>query len=50
MNQSAQDFSESFRESAGSLAMAAGKQLDRQVLALALLRKLDQTYRALFGV
>jgi BirA family biotin operon repressor/biotin-[acetyl-CoA-carboxylase] ligase len=50
VNQSDRDFSESLRESAGSLAMAAGKQIDRQGLALALLRKLDQTYRALFAV
>ena len=50
VNQSDQDFSESLRESAGSLAMAAGRQIDRQALALALLRKLDQTYRALFAL
>jgi BirA family biotin operon repressor/biotin-[acetyl-CoA-carboxylase] ligase len=50
VNQSEGDFSESLRESAGSLAMAAGKQIDRQGLALALLRKLDQTYRELFAV
>jgi BirA family biotin operon repressor/biotin-[acetyl-CoA-carboxylase] ligase len=50
VNQSDQDFSASLRESAGSLAMASGKQIDRQRLALALLRKLDQTYRELFAV
>ena len=50
VNQTDSDFSEQLRQSAGSLAMAAGRKLDRQVLALALLRKLDQSYRALFGV
>ncbi len=50
VNQTACDFSEQLRQRAGSLAMAAGRQIDRQVLALALLRKLDQTYGALFGV
>ena len=50
VNQSERDFSDSLRESAGSLAMASGKQIDRQGLALALLRKLDQTYRALFAL
>ena len=50
VNQADRDFSEQLRQSAGSLAMAAGRQLDRQLLALALLRKLDQTYRALFAL
>jgi BirA family biotin operon repressor/biotin-[acetyl-CoA-carboxylase] ligase len=50
VNQTDRDFSEQLRQSAGSLAMAAGRQIDRQALALALLRKLDQTYRALFAV
>lgn len=48
VNHADRDFSEQLRKSAGSLAMAAGRQFDRQVLALALLQKLDQTYRALF--
>jgi BirA family biotin operon repressor/biotin-[acetyl-CoA-carboxylase] ligase len=50
VNQTDRDFSEQLRQSAGSLAMAAGRRLDRQALALALLRKLDQNYCALFGV
>ncbi len=50
VNQADRDFSEQLRQSAESLAMAAGRQLDRQLLALALLRKLDQTYRALFAL
>jgi BirA family transcriptional regulator, biotin operon repressor / biotin---[acetyl-CoA-carboxylase] ligase len=50
VNQAERDFSEPLRQSAGSLKMATGRQLDRQVLAIALLRKLNQTYRALFAV
>ena len=50
VNQTDQDFSEEIRESAGSLAMAAGKQIDRQGFALSLLLKLDRSYRALFTV
>ena len=48
VNQIDRDFSEEIREGAGSLAMAAGKRIDRQQFALALLRKLDQSYRAVF--
>ncbi len=50
VNQTDQDFSEEIRESAGSLAMATGKQINRQGFALALLLKLDRSYRALFTV
>jgi BirA family transcriptional regulator, biotin operon repressor / biotin---[acetyl-CoA-carboxylase] ligase len=50
VNQTDGDFSEQLRPRAGSLAKAAGRQLDRQIFALALLRKLDQTYRARFAV
>jgi BirA family biotin operon repressor/biotin-[acetyl-CoA-carboxylase] ligase len=50
LNQSASDFSEPLRESAGSLAMAAGKPIDRQSFAIALLRNLDRSYRALFAL
>ena len=50
VNQTDRDFSEQLRQRAGSLAMAAGRQIDRQILALALLRKLDQTYRELLAV
>jgi BirA family transcriptional regulator, biotin operon repressor / biotin---[acetyl-CoA-carboxylase] ligase len=48
VNQAEDDFSETVRASAGSLAMAAGKQIDRQAFAFALLQNLDQSYRALF--
>lgn len=48
MNQTGLDFPEQLRERAGSLAMTAGKQIDRQLFAIALLRNLDRTYRALF--
>jgi BirA family biotin operon repressor/biotin-[acetyl-CoA-carboxylase] ligase len=48
VNHGAADFSEKVRATAGSLAMAAGKKIDRQAFALALLRNLDRTYRALF--
>jgi BirA family biotin operon repressor/biotin-[acetyl-CoA-carboxylase] ligase len=50
VNHTNSDFSGQLRQCAGSLAMAAGRQIDRQALALALLRKFDQTYRALFTV
>ena len=49
VNQTERDFPEHLRQRAGSLAMAAGRQIDRQRLALTLLRKLDQTYRTLFA-
>jgi len=48
VNQTEQDFSKEIRERAGSLAMAAGKQINRRGFALTLLLKLDQNYRALF--
>ena len=48
VNQTDQDFSKEIRERAGSLAMAAGKQINRQGFALTLLLKLDKNYRALF--
>ncbi len=48
VNQTTEDFSEEVRASAGSLAMAAGEQIDRQMFALALLRNLDRSYRAVF--
>ncbi len=48
VNQTDVDFPEQLRERAGSLAMAAGKPVDRQLFAIALLRNLDRTYRALF--
>ena len=48
VNQTASDFSEQLRAKAGSLAIAAGAPIDRQALAVAILRDLDCSYRALF--
>jgi len=48
VNQTASDFSEPLRAKAGSLAIAAGAPIDRQALAVAILRDLDCSYRALF--
>ena len=44
VNQSRDDFPAELQDRAISLAMAVGRQLDRQNFALALLRKLDVTY------
>jgi BirA family biotin operon repressor/biotin-[acetyl-CoA-carboxylase] ligase len=49
VNQSREDFPKELQSRAISLAMALGKQVDRQNFAIALLRKLDRTYRDLFG-
>jgi BirA family biotin operon repressor/biotin-[acetyl-CoA-carboxylase] ligase len=49
VNQSREDFPRELQNRAISLAMALGKQVDRQKFAIALLRKLDRTYRELFG-
>jgi len=49
VNQSRKDFPKELQNSAISLAMALGRQVDRQKFAIALLRKLDRTYRELFG-
>jgi BirA family transcriptional regulator, biotin operon repressor / biotin---[acetyl-CoA-carboxylase] ligase len=49
VNQSREDFPKELQSRAISLAMAVGKQVDRQKLAIAFLRKLDRTYRELFG-
>ena len=48
VNQSGEDFPEDLQDKAISLAMALGRQVDRQKFAIALLRKLDQTYREKF--
>ena len=48
VNQSRDDFPAELQDSAISLAMALGRQVDRQNFALALLRKLDVTYRQKF--
>jgi BirA family transcriptional regulator, biotin operon repressor / biotin---[acetyl-CoA-carboxylase] ligase len=49
VNQSREDFPKELQSRAISLAMALGKQVDRQKFAIALLRKLDRTYRARFA-
>ena len=49
VNQCREDFPKELQSRAISLAMALGKQLDRQSFAVALLRKLDLTYRAEFA-
>ena len=48
VNQSRDDFPAELQDGAISLAMALGRQVDRQNFALALLRKLDVTYRQKF--
>ncbi|HET6888429.1 MAG TPA: biotin--[acetyl-CoA-carboxylase] ligase [Candidatus Udaeobacter sp.] len=48
VNQSREDFPKELQNRAISLAMALGKQIDRQSFAAALLRKLDRTYREKF--
>jgi BirA family transcriptional regulator, biotin operon repressor / biotin---[acetyl-CoA-carboxylase] ligase len=49
VNQSREDFPKELQSRAISLAMALGEQVDRQKFAIALLRKLDRTYRARFA-
>ncbi len=49
VNQSLQDFPEKLRDRAISLAMALGRQVDRQKFAIAVLRNLDRTYRESFA-
>jgi BirA family transcriptional regulator, biotin operon repressor / biotin---[acetyl-CoA-carboxylase] ligase len=48
VNQSCGDFPTDLQNKAISLAMALGKQVNRQKFAIALLRNLDRTYRARF--
>jgi BirA family biotin operon repressor/biotin-[acetyl-CoA-carboxylase] ligase len=48
VNQSREDFPKELQSRAISLAMALGKQIDRQSFAVTLLRKLDRTYREKF--
>src|SRR5947207_5887573 len=45
VNQSSDDFPVDLQDRAISLAMALGQRVDRQKLAVALLRNLDRTYR-----
>jgi BirA family transcriptional regulator, biotin operon repressor / biotin---[acetyl-CoA-carboxylase] ligase len=49
VNQSRDDFPAELQDSAISLAMALGRQVDRQKFAIALLRNLDLTYREKFA-
>jgi BirA family biotin operon repressor/biotin-[acetyl-CoA-carboxylase] ligase len=49
VNQSPEDFPKELQTTATSLAMAIGRQVDRQSFAIALLRNLDRTYRARFA-
>src|SRR5438034_9757812 len=49
VNQSLEDFPAALQGRGISLAMALGQQVDRQRFAVALLRKLDRTYRESFG-
>ena len=49
VNQSRDDFPAGLQDRAISLAMALGRQVDRQNFAVALLRKLDLTYREKFS-
>ena len=49
VNQSCGDFPSELQSMAISLAMALGRQVDRQSFAIALLRNLDRTYRARFA-
>jgi BirA family transcriptional regulator, biotin operon repressor / biotin---[acetyl-CoA-carboxylase] ligase len=49
VNQSRKDFPEDLQSRAISLAMALGRQVNRQSFAIALLRNLDRTYRARFA-
>jgi BirA family biotin operon repressor/biotin-[acetyl-CoA-carboxylase] ligase len=49
VNQSRDDFPDELQGSAISLAMALGRQVDRQKFAVAILRNLDLTYRENFS-
>jgi len=48
VNQCWDDFSAELQDRAISLAMASGRQVDRQKFAIVLLQKLDVTYRQKF--
>jgi biotin-(acetyl-CoA carboxylase) ligase len=49
VNQCRDDFPAGLQDRATSLAMALGRQVERQNFALALLRNLDLTYREKFS-
>lgn len=50
VNQEPGDFSDAIRNSATSLAIAAGKNIDRTDAAIALLRELERTYALAFAL
>lgn len=50
VNHRVEDFSEELRPRAISIALACNDQVDRQQLAIALLRNLDRTYRETFAL
>jgi BirA family biotin operon repressor/biotin-[acetyl-CoA-carboxylase] ligase len=49
VNQALEDFPQELQSRAISLAIAQGRQVDRQNFAIALLRDLDRSYRERFG-
>ena len=49
MNQALEDFPKELQSRANSLAIALGRQVDRQNFAIALLSDLDRSYRERFG-
>ena len=49
VNQTLEDFPKELRSRAISLAIALGRQVDRQTFAIVLLRSLDRSYRERFG-
>jgi BirA family biotin operon repressor/biotin-[acetyl-CoA-carboxylase] ligase len=48
VNQALEDFTRELQSQAISLAMALGRQVDRQKFAIAILRNLDRSYRERF--
>jgi BirA family biotin operon repressor/biotin-[acetyl-CoA-carboxylase] ligase len=48
VNQALEDFPKELQSRAGSLAVALGREVDRQNFAVALLRSLNRTYRDIF--
>jgi BirA family biotin operon repressor/biotin-[acetyl-CoA-carboxylase] ligase len=50
MNHAPEDFSEEIRSRVTSLALAVNRQVNREEFAIALLRDLDRTYCASFGL
>jgi BirA family biotin operon repressor/biotin-[acetyl-CoA-carboxylase] ligase len=49
VNHSAEDFSEPLRRRAASLSMLLGREVDREMFAVALLREFDRSYSTLTG-